>query len=104
MLRAVNYLHSEGVIHRDLKPENIVLNEYKCPENLKIIDFGSSIFKPLDQKSVYQQNIGTCYYMAPEIIEAESHNEKVDLWSIGVITYFLLSGNVPFYGEEISDI
>ena len=112
ILHAVNYCHSFGVVHRDLKPENIVFespnNEEEDEEeqednnfNIKIIDFGLSILKNKSEK--LHTILGTPYYMAPEVLKGE-YNEKCDIWSIGAITYYLLSGNEPFKGETSNKI
>ena len=111
ILHAVNYCHSFGVVHRDLKPENIVFespnNEDDEEEeddnnfNIKIIDFGLSILKKKTEK--LHTILGTPYYMAPEVLKGD-YNEKCDIWSIGAITYYLLSGNEPFKGETSNKI
>ena len=105
LLSAVSYLHKEGIIHRDLKPENIMLNWDKCPENIKVIDFGESLFHRDDVEYIKEKQRGTVYYMAPELMQGKGkHNEKCDIWSIGVIAYLLLSGSVPFYGDSVEEI
>lgn len=84
-------------MHRDLKPENILLEPDLDYEKMKIIDFGTAI--PFDRKGKkLNEMLGTPYYIAPEVLDGR-YNEKCDLWSIGVITYMLLSGKAPFYGE-----
>jgi calcium-dependent protein kinase len=98
VLLAINYMHKNNLTHRDLKPENILL-ESKDMEKLdvKIADFGfSCIFDPEEGLDLV---LGSPLYMAPEIIQNQVYNEKVDIWSIGVITYMLLSGSNPFPGK-----
>lgn len=99
ILRAVNYLHSNGVIHRDLKPENIMIesDEESGKEffNIKLIDFGTSDI--LKRNKMLTKQIGTSFYIAPDVLK-NSYNEKCDLWSCGVILFILLSGTPPFYG------
>ena len=73
-----------------------------CPDNIKVIDFGESLFTNV-KKMVQQKNVGSLYYMAPEMMLSE-HNNKCDLWSIGVIAYFLLSGDMPFYGDTAEEL
>eukprot|EP00040_Diaphanoeca_grandis_P023213 m.125901 g.125901 ORF g.125901 m.125901 type:complete len:531 (+) comp29164_c0_seq3:356-1948(+) len=96
MLSAVNYLHQNGVVHRDLKLENFLLTGKGKSETVKLIDFGySSSFvegKPLTEFC------GTPYYMAPEVVGRKYSNAS-DLWSMGVITYMLLTGEPPIYGN-----
>jgi calcium-dependent protein kinase len=91
------------VIHRDLKPENILLEPDMDFNKMKIIDFGTAI--PYDQTGKRGQTevLGTPFYIAPEVLAAK-YNEKCDLWSIGVITYMVLSGKAPFYGKTDPEI
>ncbi|NIG60818.1 aurora kinase B isoform X1 [Pontoporia blainvillei] len=87
---ALIYCHGKKVIHRDIKPENLLLG---LQGELKIADFGWSVHAPsLRRKTM----CGTLDYLPPEMIEGRTHNEKVDLWCIGVLCYELLVGNPPF--------
>ncbi|XP_019269075.1 aurora kinase B isoform X4 [Panthera pardus] len=87
---ALMYCHGKKVIHRDIKPENLLLG---LQGELKIADFGWSVHAPsLRRKTM----CGTLDYLPPEMIEGRTHNEKVDLWCIGVLCYELLVGNPPF--------
>jgi calcium-dependent protein kinase len=100
VLQAIAYCHSRKIIHRDLKPENILIPTGSSKADytlLKIIDFGASVLKKDDGKISFR--FGTPYYIAPEVLQ-ESYNEKCDVWSIGVILYLLLTGQVPFEGED----
>ena len=87
--------------YRDLKPENILLEQNKDFDQIKIIDFGTSLVfdssKPLDEK------LGTPYYIAPEVLN-KKYNEKCDIWSCGVILYIILSGIPPFNGQSDQEI
>lgn len=96
-------MHKMNITHRDLKPENILL-ESKDIENLdvKIADFGFSCC--FDPEIGLDLVLGSPLYMAPEIIKGEVYNEKVDVWSIGVITYMLLSGRNPFPGQTKDEV
>lgn len=88
---AVAYLHSRSppIIHRDIKPENFLLFE---DGTLKMADFGWSNFK----NSIRSTYCGTPDYLAPEMILGQGHNEKLDIWSLGILAYELLSGDAPF--------
>lgn len=83
-------MHEKNVIHRDIKPENLLLG---LNGELKIADFGWSIHAP-DKKRLTL--CGTLDYLPPEMIEGKYHNEKVDLWSLGVLCYEFLVGSPPF--------
>lgn len=103
MLSAINYCHNINVMHRDLKPNNIMLDDKKKEgyPNVKLIDFGTA---KIFYNYLQYQFVGTPHYVAPEIIKGEGYNEKVDLWSSGVIMYLLLSGRHPFEGKTASEI
>ncbi|XP_061893427.1 aurora kinase C-like isoform X1 [Entelurus aequoreus] len=87
---ALNYCHSKKVIHRDIKPENLLLGSNG---ELKIADFGWSVHTPSSRRSTL---CGTLDYLPPEMIEGRTHDEKVDLWSLGVLCYEFLVGKPPF--------
>ena len=96
---ATKFMHEQNVVHRDLKPENLVLG--KVPEgdeeiSLKIIDFG---FSRVITAPAMNSFVGTLNYVAPEILLRNDYDNKVDIWSIGCITYVLLVGYLPFDRE-----
>jgi calcium-dependent protein kinase len=99
ILLAVNYLHSRGMVHRDLKLENF-LYDTKDSNYLKMIDFGFS--KYTGRESRMRTSCGTLAYVAPEVLK-RTYTSKCDLWSVGVITFVLLSGTLPFGGENSED-
>ncbi|KAG8519727.1 Aurora kinase A, partial [Galemys pyrenaicus] len=87
---ALSYCHSKRVIHRDIKPENLLLGS---DGELKIADFGWSVHAPSSRRTTL---CGTLDYLPPEMIEGRMHDEKVDLWSLGVLCYEFLVGDPPF--------
>ena len=91
-------------MHRDLKPKNILIvkSEDINDMKIKVTDFG--LAEEFFPDSVFNEMVGTSYYMAPEVVMKESYNEKCDVWSIGVILYILLSGVPPFDGPKVEDI
>ncbi|XP_026202344.1 aurora kinase A isoform X2 [Anabas testudineus] len=91
---ALNYCHSKKVIHRDIKPENLLLG---ANGELKIADFGWSVHTPSSRRSTL---CGTLDYLPPEMIEGKTHDEKVDLWSLGVLCYEFLVGKPPFEAKS----
>ncbi|KAM6967927.1 death-associated protein kinase 2-like [Aplochiton taeniatus] len=99
ILHGVGYMHSKHIAHFDLKPENMMLNDKTAPHpHIKIIDFG--LAHHLTPGEDYKSLCGTPQYIAPEVVNYETLSEASDMWSIGVITYILLSGMSPFQGEK----
>ncbi|CAB4444752.1 aurora A kinase protein-like protein [Rhizophagus irregularis] len=90
MAGALGYIHKKHVIHRDIKPENLLLD---LDDQLKIADFGWSVHAPSQRRKTL---CGTKDYLPPEMVENQPHDEKIDLWSLGVLCYELLTGNAPF--------
>ncbi|NXM91071.1 DAPK3 kinase, partial [Oenanthe oenanthe] len=98
ILDGVNYLHSKKIAHFDLKPENIMLLDKNIPiPHIKLIDFG--LAHKIEDGVEFKNIFGTPEFVAPEIVNYEPLGLAADMWSIGVITYILLSGASPFLGE-----
>ena len=92
--QGIKYMNSFGVIHRDIKPENVMLSDDSENAAIKIIDFG--LTKTLAPNEKLSDGIGTMTYVAPEVISRKPYNKEIDIWSLGVILYQLLSGILPF--------
>jgi tRNA A-37 threonylcarbamoyl transferase component Bud32 len=102
MATAVYYMHSFGVVHRDLKPENVLMTSTDEDSDIRILDFGlSKILGPYEK---CDEPYGTLTYCAPEIIIDEPYSKPVDLWSLGVMTYLMVSGKLPFNAEDENEI
>ena len=102
MATAVYYMHSFGVAHRDLKPENVLMTSNDDEGDIRILDFGLS--KILGAYEKCDEPYGTLTYCAPEIIVDEPYSKAVDLWSLGIMTYLMVSGKLPFNSEDENEI
>ncbi|OSC99315.1 Pkinase-domain-containing protein [Trametes coccinea BRFM310] len=93
---AVKYIHECGIVHRDLKPENLLFRTKAEDADIMIADFGLSRVMDEEKLQMLTEICGTPGYMAPEIFKKTGHGKPVDVWAMGVITYFLLCGYTPF--------
>ncbi|KAG7334796.1 hypothetical protein KOW79_001392 [Hemibagrus wyckioides] len=98
ILTGVAFLHRNNVVHLDLKPQNILLTSAQPLGDIRIVDFGLS--RQVDNKSEVREILGTPEYVAPEILSYEPVSTATDMWSIGVLTYVMLTGESPFLGDE----
>ena len=100
LISATKYYHENGIFHGNLKLDKIFVDSISEDGkiNIKISDFGLSVFFPIEE---IKKN--STYYISPELL-TKNHNEKCDMWSIGVILFVLLSGTVPFDGNSDDDI
>ena len=94
LAESLAYLHSKNVIHRDIKPENLLVG---YNGELKIADFGWSVHAPSSRRETL---CGTLDYLPPEMIERKAHSYRVDVWSLGVLTYEFLVGRPPFEADS----
>jgi serine/threonine-protein kinase len=99
--RGLDYAHRGGVVHRDVKPGNLLVSE---TEVVKLADFG--IARAADQSSITQVGsvLGTAAYLAPEQARGEHAGPRADLYSLGVVTYQLLSGRLPYEAASLSEL
>ncbi|CAD8091083.1 unnamed protein product [Paramecium sonneborni] len=104
LAQSIKQLHQRGICHRDLKPDNILIGDTL---GLKLIDFGVSkrfvVKGKITKKIDMWTRTGSLFYQAPEIFLGGGYNEKVDIWSIGIILYQLLVGQLPFQQETVLD-
>lgn len=101
LARGLQYLHSYGIIHRDLKPDNIMMTDRTSTAEIKIMDFGLS--KMMHHGEKVADGYGTLSFVAPEVLLRKPYNSKVDVWSLGVTIYYLLSGELPFDHSKDDD-
>jgi eukaryotic-like serine/threonine-protein kinase len=97
ILKALDYIHTNGVVHRDLKPENIMVDEN---DHIKLIDFGiagDTASRRLTYAN-FTSMLGTPNYIAPEQVKGKRGDGRTDLYSMGVILYEMLTGKLPFTG------
>jgi len=102
LCKAVYYVHSYGIAHRDIKPENVLLTSESEDADIRLLDFGLSKIVGPNQKCT--EPYGTLTYCAPEIILDKPYLKTVDSWSLGVMTYLMLSGSLPFSGRDEHEI
>jgi serine/threonine-protein kinase len=105
---ALNAAHSAGIVHRDVSPSNIFVELVEGKEIIKIVDFGTASVPDADQKDVPDgppgMVIGTPYYMSPEQVQSLPMDARTDMYSLGAVLYELVTGKVPFNGDNVTEI
>lgn len=99
MTSGLSFLHDRGLVHRDLKPANI----FSDGGVVKVGDVGLSKFISESRRSAQTQSVGTVYYMAPEVARGR-YGREVDVYSLGIMLYEMMTGRVPFEGESAGEI
>lgn len=99
IVAGMTYLHDQGIVHRDLKPANIFLEKGLA----KIGDYGLSKYISASRRAGQTESVGTFHYMAPEIGKGE-YGKEIDIYSLGIILFEMLTGTVPFDGESTQEI
>ena len=101
LLLAINYIHSLGIIHRDIKLNDVLFFD-KSKVNIRLIDFGLS--KILGPNEKAKDRVGTITFAAPELLEDKPYTKSIDFWSVGIVTYYLLCGHIPFDNEKSDEV
>jgi serine/threonine protein kinase len=104
LLQGLACAHSHRVIHRDIKPDNIFLARSGGEEVLKILDFSIAKDQSADTMTRDGDVLGTPQYLAPEQASGRPVDGRVDLWAAGVVIYELLTGKVPFHGQNLPNL
>lgn len=100
VLDGVKYLHTLGITHRDLKPENLLYYHPGADSKIIITDFGLANSRKKGDECLMKTTCGTPEYIAPEILVRKPYTNAVDMWALGVISYILLSGTMPFEDDN----
>ncbi|MCB0319956.1 MAG: protein kinase [Bdellovibrionales bacterium] len=103
ILDVLEAAHSQGIIHRDIKPENVMLEaDREAAIQVKVLDFGTAVLKQQFSEDEVAALFGTPCYMSPEQAAGQTDSDhRVDLYSLGVVMYEMLTGEVPFEGENV---
>lgn len=97
VVSAVQHAHEHHIIHRDIKPQNIMI---KDDGTVKITDFGIALAHDAVQLTQSDSVLGSAHYLAPETTRGEPATNQIDIYALGIVFYELLSGDVPFHGDN----
>ncbi len=97
ILKALQHAHDKGIVHRDIKPQNIILLQ---DGTIKVSDFGIARFSRGDTRTMTESAIGSVHYISPEQARGEITDDKADLYSVGVVMYEMLTGQLPFQSDS----
>lgn len=97
ILRALQHAHDKGIVHRDIKPQNILL---LSNGNIKVTDFGIARFSYSDTKTMTDSAIGSVHYISPEQARGDTTDDRADIYSVGVVLYEMLTGQLPFQSDN----
>eukprot|EP00366_Plasmodium_knowlesi_P002876 XP_002260373.1 protein kinase, putative [Plasmodium knowlesi strain H] len=105
LTKTIQYINSLKIMHRDIKPENILLRTKDNIKSVVLSDFGLAKITPSNQAVVKSRSVcGSDFYLAPEIIKNKEYGIKIDIWSLGVLIFFIITGKVPFTGKNANEL